>query len=146
MTSRISRARVGRNARSGVSLLEVMIALAIIALIAGLAAPRLLGAFDRAKSQAASVQMANIKGALQLFYLDVGRFPSESEGLRALLVAPAGAEDWRGPYLDDERGLLDPWQRPFVYHFPGTEKAFDLMSYGRDGRAGGTNEDSDISL
>lgn len=123
-----------------------MVVLAIIALIAGLAVPRLMSSFGRAKSQAAEIQLTNLKGALQLYYIDVGRYPSEAEGLDALLAAPTGAEGWHGPYVDDDAGLNDPWKRRYIYHFPGAKGPFDLLTYGRDGRAGGSNEDSDISL
>ena len=102
-----------RNPRRGISLLEIMVVLAIIALVAGLAAPRIMETFGRAKSQAASIQLQSIKGALQLFYIDVGRYPSEIEGLEALLVEPDGVSGWRGPYLDDPDGLSDPWGPTF---------------------------------
>lgn len=136
---------VRRNPKAGLTLLEMMVVLAIIALIAGLAAPRLMESYGRAKSRTAEVEMTNLKGAIRLFYLDVGRYPAEAEGLNALLVAPAEATNWHGPYLDDATGLNDPWGRPFLYKSPADTQPFAIMSYGRDGRAGGTNEDSDIS-
>lgn len=134
-----------RDKEAGVTLLEILVVLAIIAMIATLTAPRLLDSFGRAKSQAAQVQLANVKGALQLYYLDVGRFPSEAENLSSLVNAPAGVNEWAGPYIDPE-GILDPWGRAFIYRQPGTEKDFDLLSRGRDGQPGGTKEDKDISL
>lgn len=135
-----------RSKISGISLLEVMIALAIIALIVGLTAPRLMTSFGRAKSQAAEIQMTNIQGALRLFYVDVGRYPSEAEGLMALMSAPASANNWRGPYLDTTEDVNDPWDRMFIYRQPGTEAPFELETLGRDGQPGGTREDSDIKL
>jgi general secretion pathway protein G len=135
-----------RNRQAGLTLLEVMVVLTIIALIAGLAAPRMMDSFGRAKGRTATIEMENIKGAVQLFYLDVGRYPSEAEGLDALLAAPAGAENWQGPYLDGPDGLNDPWENRYLYRSPAGEKPFDITSYGRDGRAGGSREDSDISL
>lgn len=135
-----------RNPRAGLTLLEVMIVLAIIALIAGLAAPRLMDSFGRAKSRTAAIQMENLKGAVRLFYLDVGRYPSEAEGLQALLQAPTGLEGWMGPYLDGAADITDPWERAYLYRSPAGEKPFEITTYGRDGRAGGTREDSDISL
>jgi general secretion pathway protein G len=139
-------ARPRRNPLSGVTLLEVMVVLAIIALIAGLAGPRLMDSFGRAKTRTASIQMENLKGAVQLFYLDVGRYPSEAEGLLALIATPDGADGWLGPYLDGDTDLQDPWDRTFLYRSPSGEKPFEILTYGRDGRAGGTSEDSDISL
>ncbi|NBZ90080.1 type II secretion system major pseudopilin GspG [Stagnihabitans tardus] len=135
-----------RNPNAGLTLLEVMIVLAVIALIAGLAAPRLLANFGKAQGRSAEIQLTNIKGAVQMFYIDTGRYPTEAEGLDALLTAPDGLKGWRGPYVDDDKSITDPWGHRYVYHSPGQTKPFDLLSYGRDGRAGGSGEDSDISL
>lgn len=106
----------------GISLLEIMIVLAVIALIMGLVAPRVIGYFGRAKTQTAEIQMTHIKGALQLMYIDMGRYPSEAEGLGALITAPAGSTGWQGPYLEDAEGLKDPWNRQYLYRFPGGRK------------------------
>ncbi len=135
-----------RNPQSGVTLLEVMIVRAVIALIVGFGAPRLMESFGRAKSQAAEVSMANLKGAVQLFYIDTGRYPSEAEGLSALLAEPQGVTGWKGPYLDGEADLNDPWGRPFTYASPAESAPFSLSTLGRDGQPGGQGEDSDISL
>lgn len=135
-----------RNPQSGVTLLEVMIVLAVIALIVGFGAPRLMESFGRAKSQAAEVSMANIKGAIQLFYVDTGRYPTEAEGLSALLAAPSGVSGWKGPYLDGDADMTDPWGRPFTYTAPAASGPFGLATLGRDGQPGGTGEDGDISL
>ena len=133
-----------RNA--GVSLLEVLIVLAIIGMIMGLVAPRVLDYFGRAKSQAAAIQMSNIKGALQLMYIDIGRYPSEAEGLNLLISAPNQLQGWNGPYMDNDDGIKDPWGRRFVFRMPGQDKEFDLFTLGRDGQSGGTKEDADIFL
>lgn len=135
-----------RSRKAGLTLLEMMVVLAIIALIAGLAGPRLMESFGRAKSKSAEIQMGNLKSAVQLFYLDIGRYPSEAEGLEALLKAPDGATTWRGPYLDSETNLNDPWERRYLFRAPGATQPFEIWSYGRDGKAGGSSEDSDISL
>lgn len=134
-----------RNHQLGLSLLEIMVVLAIISLVVGLGAPRVMENFGRAKSQAVKIQLADLKGALQLFYLDVGRYPTESEGLDALLEKPESANGWNGPYAD-EATLEDPWQRRFIYNSPGDTKPFDLFSLGRDGYPGGSKEDTDIYL
>lgn len=135
-----------RHPTAGISLLEILIVLAVIALIMGLVAPRVIDSFGRAKGQAAEIQMSNLKGALQLMYIDIGRYPAEGEGLSLLLAAPAQLGGWRGPYLDGQSGLDDPWGRRFLYRFPGTDKDFDIYSLGRDGQTGGTREDADLSL
>ncbi len=133
-----------RKRTAGISLLEIMVVLAIIALVAGLAAPRLMGSFGRAKSMVAEASMENVRGALQLYYIDVGRYPSEAEGLQALVYVPAAASVWRGPYVESLEDLKDPWGRQLLYRTPGKEKAFDLSTLGRDGRPGGESEDRDL--
>jgi general secretion pathway protein G len=135
-----------RNRAAGVTLLEMMIVLAIIALIVGLGAPRLMETFGRAKSQAAEVEMATLKGAIQLYYIDTGQYPTASQTIAALITAPPGIVGWRGPYLDDDTDLLDPWGRPYIYAAPGNNTTFQITTLGRDGQPGGTGEDSDISL
>jgi len=135
-----------RHPTSGVTLLEVMIVLAVIALIVGFGAPRLMESFGRAKSQAAEVAMANLKGAVQLFYIDTGRYPTTDEGLSALITAPSDVGGWKGPYLDGDADMMDPWGRPFTYFSPGEAGPFGLTTLGRDGQPGGGGEDSDISL
>lgn len=135
-----------RKHNAGISLLEIMVVLAIIALVVGLAAPRVMDNFGRAKSQAAEVQMNGVKGALQLYYIDTGRYPSEAEGLMALIRKPSGTTSWQGPYLDRQEDIQDPWGRVIIYRSPGQEAPFDLSTYGRDGHPGGTKEDRDINL
>ncbi|MEP2784840.1 MAG: type II secretion system major pseudopilin GspG [Pseudoruegeria sp.] len=128
---------------AGVTLLEVMVVLAITALLATFATPRLMANFDRAKSQAAIAQMENAKAGIQLFYIDVGRYPTESESLGALIKMPPTIQNWRGPYLDPEN-IIDPWGREYIYRFPGNVKKFDLLTLGGDGRLGGQSSDADI--
>lgn len=125
------RQKMDDTQNRGISLLEIMIVLAVIALIMGLVTPRVIGYFGRAKTQTAEIQMTHLKGALQLMYIDMGRYPSEAEGLTDLITAPAGSTGWQGPYLEDPAGLNDPWNRQYLYRFPGEEKAFDLTTYGR---------------
>lgn len=142
----ISASRSPRKPDAGLTLLEMMVVLAIIALVVGLGAPRLMENFGRAKGQAANAAMANVKAAVQLYYIDTGRYPSENEGLSALMAAPAGVTGWGGPYLDDSTATVDPWGRAYLYRFPGADGTFDLMTLGRDGQPGGAREDSDITL
>lgn len=135
-----------RNRQAGVTLLEVMIVLAIMALVIGVATPRLIDTFGRAKSQAAEVQMSNIKGALQMYYIDVGTLPTTTQGLSALVLQPQSVSGWRGPYLNSAEDLIDPWGRRYQLKVPGENTPFELISFGRDGQPGGTNEDSDLKF
>ncbi len=130
--------------RSGVTILEVLVALAIVALVAAVVGPRVIGYLGRAKTETAELQVNQIGNALQLFYIDMGRFPAESEGLAALMTAPSGGAGWAGPYLASEEALTDPWGRAYLYEetTEGTDPS--VYSLGRDGTAGGSGEDSDI--
>ncbi len=128
----------------GLTLFELLIVLAILAFLATLVAPRVVGYLGRAKSDIARTQAANIASSLELFFLDYGRYPNDSEGLRALIEAPAGATEWRGPYMKEETALIDPWGRAYLYRADAASDAFEVISLGRDGAEGGDGEDADI--
>jgi general secretion pathway protein G len=134
-----------RASEAGFTLIELLVVLAILGLLAGLVAPRVLDYFGRAKSDTARLQIENIAAALDLFRLDVGRYPSTQEGVQALVVSPGGLPGWHGPYLKGASAPVDPWGRPFVYRLPGGEgRAYDLISLGADGAPGGDGENRDI--
>jgi len=118
--------------------------LAILGLIAAIAVPQTIGYLGRAKTKTAGIQIQNLEAALDLYRLDVGRYPSESEGLDSLLNAPGDTNNWAGPYLKKEASLLDPWDRPYHYRFPGQNGEFDLFTLGADGQEGGEGEDRDV--
>lgn len=129
----------------GLTLFELLVVLAILAFLATLVAPRVVGYLGRAKSDIAHSQTANIAASLELFYLDFGRYPTAEEGLSALTEAPAGAEsNWLGPYLKDDSGLVDPWGEEYLYTVSETGDAFEVFTLGRDGEEGGDGEDADI--
>jgi general secretion pathway protein G len=111
----------------------------IIALFTALAAQRLFGKLESASRNAAKNQISELEGALDLFRLDVGRYPRTTEGLEALRKKPADAESWDGPYLKKDLPL-DPWKKPYVYRFPGEHGDFDLLSFGPDGVEGGEGD------
>lgn len=134
-----------RRSQAGFSLMELLVALVILALVMGIVAPRVIGYLSRAKSQTAEAQVKNIQAALDLFLIDVGRYPTENEGLKALVEAPAGGVGWAGPYLDDEESVpLDPWSNPYLYASTEDGLRVRVYSFGRDGTEGGTGEDADI--
>ena len=130
--------------QAGFSLLELLIALVILALIMGLVGPRLIGYLSRAKSQTASAQIENIEGALDLFMLDVGRYPSEQEGLTALVTAPDRLRGWDGPYLDEAELPVDPWGNDYHYVLVANRDKPRVFSLGRDNAEGGDGEDADL--
>lgn len=136
---------VSLSRRSGVTILEVLVVLSIIALIAAVVGPRLIGYLGKAKSETAELQIKQLGSALQLFYIDTGRYPAAAEGLAVLMQAPAGEADWNGPYLDSADALTDPWGRDYLYEPPKDGTNFAVSSLGRDGAPGGNGEDRDLS-
>ncbi|ACA16107.1 general secretion pathway protein G [Methylobacterium sp. 4-46] len=112
--------RPERDGKAGFSLVELLVVLAIIGMIATMVTPQVLGYLGRAKGETARIQVKNLAQAVELYYLDLGTYPTTQEGLAALVTPPEGARAaWRGPYLRDGKGLLDPWGRPFLYRSPG---------------------------
>ena len=133
----------GRGA-AGFTLVELLVVLAILGLIAAIAVPQTIGFLGRAKTKTAGIQIENLGAALDLYRLDVGRYPSESEGLEALVSQPGDVRNWGGPYLQKQADLLDPWERPYRYRFPGQNGEYDLFSLGADDQEGGDGENQDI--
>lgn len=129
---------------AGLTLVELLVVLAILALVATLAAPQVLRYLGGARTDTARSQIANIVTAVELYQLDTGTYPTTEQGLKALMEAPAGAQRWRGPYLKRENALTDPWGRPYLYKAPGSKADFDISTLGRDGQPGGTGEDQDV--
>ena len=129
----------------GLTLVEMLVVLAILALVVGLVAPRVVDYLGRAKSTTAKLQIENLAAGLDLFRLDVGRYPSQSEGLAALAQRPSALPAWKGPYIKGDGVPPDPWGRPYTYRIPGRDgRAFDVLSLGADGAPGGSGENQDI--
>jgi general secretion pathway protein G len=128
------------RARGGFTLIELMIVVIIIAALAGMVVPRLIGRSDEMKSRIVEGDLATLSTALKLFRLDNDRYPSSQEGLRALLTRPASAKNWSEPYIEDEP--LDPWDQPYQYSHPGTrnKNGFDIFSIGVDGETGSDDD------
>lgn len=134
--------RVAKSFRNedGLTLIELLVVLAIIGLIAAVATPQVIGYLDRAKVSTAKSQIHHMATALDLYKLDVGRYPSNDEGLAALLAAPKTAENWSGPYLKAKAALNDPWGAPYQYRYPGQHAEYDLFSTGPKGASGGSGD------
>jgi general secretion pathway protein G len=127
----------------GFTLVEMLVVLAIIALITTLVAPQILRYLGSARADAAQAQIRNISSALELYYIDNGGYPVNEDGLQALSVAPVAATGWNGPYMKGTDKLADPWGNPYFYENVGT--AFIVQSLGRDGKEGGDGLDKDLS-
>lgn len=132
-----------RRRSRGFTLIELLVVLAILTLLAGLVGPRVLGQLGGAKSKTAAVQIADLEKSLELFKLDVGRFPTTEEGLQALVAKPATAAGWNGPYI---KGAVpnDPWGKPYKYTSPAEGGGIDILSLGADAAPGGEGENADI--
>ena len=133
-----------RLLEGGFTLIELLVVLVILSLLAALVGPTLVERLKPAKRTAAQAQIEEFVAALDNYYVDVGRYPTTAEGLQALLEKPASAKKWNGPYLKKEIPL-DPWENPFVYRCPGQHGAYDLLSYGADGKEGGEGENADVT-
>jgi general secretion pathway protein G len=134
-----------RGREDGFTLIELLVVLAILGLLIGLVAPQVMKYLGRARSDAARVQIQNIAGALDLYRLDMRRYPNQQEGLQALVEMPPGTNGWNGPYLQQKKVPLDPWNRPYVYRIPGEHGEYDLYTLGADNAPGGTGEDQDVT-
>jgi general secretion pathway protein G len=144
VNSERKRALLARQ--SGFTLIELLVVLVIIGLLATLVAPNFIGRSEKAKHDTARVQLENLRNALDMFQLDVGRYPSSQEGLEALRDRPTTAPRWSGPYLRDEIPI-DPWGAPYFYRSPGEGgTSYDIGSFGADGRSGGADTSEDIVI
>lgn len=125
-------------------MLELMVVLVILSLIGVVVTVQVVQQLDRAKVDVARLQLRQIENAMQIFYIDVRRYPTADEGLRALVVAPGGAQGWRGPYLKGADLLQDPWGTAIAYE--GDESGYSLRSMGTDRKPDGEGAASDITL
>jgi len=151
MTTNKSRMEIPHfvSGRDGFTLLELVIVVAILSLLAAIIAPKMMGRADDAKIADAKVQIRNLETALKLYKLDCGAYPDTEQGLEALIAKPATGNipnQYReGGYLEQKKIPLDPWGNPYIYVSPGIHGDFDILSYGSDGKEGGTGKDADIT-
>jgi general secretion pathway protein G len=134
-----------RSAQQGFTLMEMLVVLVVIGLIAAVAIPQVMRLLESAKHKAARIQLETLSQSLNYYQLDTGGYPTTDQGLKALWQAPGQNDAWAGPYVRQERQLLDPWGHAFVYRAPGQNGAYDLVSLGSDGKEGGTGDDADLA-
>lgn len=127
----------------GFTLLELLVVMVIIGLLAGYVGPRYFAQLGKSEVKATRAQIESLAKALDLYRLDSGHYPEQQSGLAALMQAPSGESKWQGPYL--QKAIPnDPWGQAYQYRIPGEKNEYDLYSYGKDGKPGGSDENADI--
>lgn len=137
------RAKPQRKSR-GFTLVELLVVLAILGLLAGLVGPQVMKFLGSSKTKTAALQIEDLGATLDLYRLEVGSYPSTSEGLEALVADPGNTPNWNGPYLKKSQVPKDPWGNDYQYRSPGEHGPYDIWSLGADGREGGEGENQDI--
>jgi general secretion pathway protein G len=130
---------------AGFTLVEMLVVITIIGMIMGLIGPRVLNYMSESKVKTAKIQLQSFGSALDLFYLDAGRYPSSAEGLSVLVRPSGGVAGWAGPYLKGGVVPNDPWNNPYVYRAPGQRAPYEIVSYGSDGQEGGSDLAADLT-
>lgn len=143
-TCKPSYVAVNGVAVRGFTLLELLVVIVIIGLLAGYVGPRYFSQVGKSEVAVARAQIDALEKALDQYRLDTGSYPSRDAGLAALMQRPSNAAKWDGPYMK-KNIPVDPWGTSYVYRFPGEHGEYDLYSYGKDGKPGGTGENADIT-
>lgn len=136
--------RRSQRRQGGFTLIEIMVVIIILGLLGAVVGPRLLGNVGKANTDTTRLQIENLSAALDLYYLEVGDYPTTDQGLAALIEKPADVDTWNGPYLKKRKIPTDAWREPFIYRSPGENGPYDLYSLGKDGTEGGEGENADI--
>jgi general secretion pathway protein G len=127
-------AKLRRHREAGFTLIELLVVLAILGMLVALATPQVIKYLARAKHDTAKIEMQNLQSALDLYLLDVGRYPTQQEGLNALVQNPGGLANWHGPYLKNGTLKNDPWGHPYQYRIPGQNGGeYDIYTLGENG-------------
>jgi len=145
MLQRHGKATRRRDGEAGFTLVEILVVITIIGLIMAIVGPRVLNYLGESKVKAARIQIESLGSALDLYYLDMGRYPNSSDGLAALVQRPGNAEEWNGPYLKGGVVPSDPWGHAYLYRSPVEHAPYEIVSYGSDGQEGGAGTAADIS-
>jgi general secretion pathway protein G len=127
------------------TLIEILVVLVLIGIVLGIVGGNFIGKGEKAKADAAKIEIGQISQTLDLYKLEVGRYPTSQEGLQALISAPAGVANWNGPYWKKSAVPKDPWGNEYRYASPGSKGAYEIVSLGADGKEGGEGPDKDIS-
>ncbi len=136
------RSRPRRRLTRGFSLVEMLVVVAIVGLLVALVGPAAMRQLQGSRTKAAEIQIAQLRAALDIYLIDIGRYPTSIEGLAGLVANAGNVEGWNGPYLRDRSIPEDPWGNRFIYKIDGRE--IRIISLGEDGRPGGEGRDADI--
>ena len=129
----------------GMTLIEILVVLVLIGIVMGIVGSNFIGRGEKAKADAAKIDIGQIAQSLDLYKLEVGRYPTTQEGLQALISAPAGTTNWNGPYWKKSSVPKDPWGNEYKYSAPGQAGPYDITSLGADGKEGGEGVNKDIT-
>ena len=141
----VGRGPTSRRDARGMTLIEILVVLTLIGVVLGIVGSNYLGKSEQAKAKAAKIEIEQIGQALDLFKLELGRYPTTQEGLQALISAPTGTNNWNGPYWKRTQVPKDPWGNEYKYASPGTAGPYDITSLGADGKEGGEGANKDIT-
>ncbi|MFO1322721.1 MAG: type II secretion system major pseudopilin GspG [Burkholderiales bacterium] len=141
----MNRRHAMRRAVRGMTLIEILVVLVLIGIVTGILAGNFLGKGEKAKADAAKIEINQIGQTLDLYKLEVGKYPTTQEGLQALITAPSGVTNWNGPYWKNGTLPKDPWGNEYKYTSPGSKTPYEIMSYGADGKEGGDGPNKDIT-
>jgi general secretion pathway protein G len=142
---RLRQMNLSRKHVSGMTLIEILVVLVILGIVLGIVGSNYLEKGEQAKAKAAKIEIGQIAQVLDLYKLETGRYPTSQEGLQALITQPGGVTNWAGPYWKKSTIPKDPWQNEYKYSSPGQHGAYDLVSYGADGKEGGDGLNKDIT-
>jgi general secretion pathway protein G len=130
--------------QAGFSLIELLVVLAILALLIGVVAPQVMKHLGKAKSDSARLQIEDLGAALDMYYLEIGDYPTTDQGITALIKSPENVKNWNGPYMKKKKIPMDPWQQEYHYQSPGENGDYDLYTLGKDNQLGGEKENKDV--
>jgi general secretion pathway protein G len=133
-----------RKRMSGMTLIEILVVLVLIGIVMGVVGGNFISRGEKAKADAAKIEIGQIGQSLDLFKLEIGRYPSSQEGLQALIAQPPGVNNWNGPYWKKSTLPRDPWGNEYKYIAPGQSGPYDIVSLGADGKEGGDGVNKDI--
>jgi general secretion pathway protein G len=136
---------MNRHAERGMTLIEILVVLVLLAVIMSVVAGNYIGRGEKAKADAAKIEIGQISQTLDLYKLEIGRYPTTQEGLQALIGAPAGVANWNGPYWKKSSVPKDPWGNEYKYASPASNAPYEIISLGADGKEGGDGPNKDIS-